>query len=224
MANTNKLFTANILDNVSDEFGYTVTMSARQKKDIDPAHAIVYQNVPKGKRFLHELSDHIPQLLRVFYLTPIDKEITCDIIVEFPCSKPAKVLKQIRRLKGEFTHEPCSYPEYIQQWRESYPIKLTNRFEILLSEMDDDTPLEAVTSLNFEEPNSEEPNFDEESIESDTESDDWVSVVRRKPGMLTRMKKRRQEQCRWGDHCAKASNCPNKHTSSFPLRGQNRTK
>ena len=54
--------------------------------------------------------------------------------------------------------------------------------------------------------------MDDDSIESDTESDDWVSVVRRKPGMLTRMRKRKEEQCRWGDHCAKASNCPNKHT------------
>ena len=42
MANTNKLFTANILDNDSDKFGYTVTMSTREKQDIDQAHAIVY--------------------------------------------------------------------------------------------------------------------------------------------------------------------------------------
>ena len=46
----------------------------------------------------------------------------------------------------------------------------------------------------------------------DTGEDDWITVVRRKAGKRTLIQRRRETPCKWGDHCAKASECPYLHT------------
>ena len=38
--------------------------------------------------------------------------------------------------------------------------------------------------------------------------DKWAS----KPEMVARMKKQKEKQCKWGEHCVKASNCLYSHT------------
>jgi len=93
LANSNTLFTAKSLDEVQQMFGYTALWSTHEKNDIDAAHAIVYKNVPRGKRFLRELAAHLARLLRLFYVTSINHNGTCDVIVEFPKSKPEVVLR-----------------------------------------------------------------------------------------------------------------------------------
>ena len=197
------------LDDVQDKFGYTAYMSTRDKTDIDPNHAIVYQDVPKGKRFLYKMADHIARMLRNFYFTSIEKEETQDLIVEFPRSEPEVICQQLRRL-GEFDYQPCSYPEYTHQVHP--PIQTTNCFQAL-GEIDDEPPLPAFTrsmSPDIDSIDESEPSAESECEERN--EDDWASVVRRKPGMLTRMKKRKEEQCKWRDHCDMAAHCPYSHT------------
>ena len=211
MANNNPLFTAKKLDDVQDKFGYTAYMSSRKKMDIDPGHAIVYKDVPKGKRFQYKMANHIARLLRIFYFTSIEKEETQDIIVEFPHSKPDVVFQQLRKLGG-FDYQPCSYPEYTHQVQGHPPIQTTNRFQAL-GEIDDEPPLEALTrSMSLDLDSIDESELSAENECEERNEDDWASVVRRKPGMLTRMKKRKEEQCKWRDHCVMAAHCPYSHT------------
>ena len=212
MARNQKLFTTNILDSHRDEFRCTAKMSACKKKDINPDHAIVYRDVPKGERFIKELSAHISRLSKFLYYVSIPKEGTCDVILEFPNSTSDTILKKLRKLKEEFDFTPCSYPEYTSRHisKKSQPIELTNRFEILDVQEEKDEPpleLEAITrsmSMDLDKI--------DESLESDSEdnSDDWSDML--KPEMLKKLKKRKQEQCGWGDHCAKGLKCPYSHT------------
>lgn len=133
LANTHHpLFTAKTLNSVKESFSYTAIKSTHEKKDIDPAHAIVYKDVPGGKKFMFKLADHIYRLMRLFFITPIENGNLQDLIVEFPNSKQEVVLKKLHEL-GKFQYQPCSYPEYMQnrQPHEGFKLKLTNRFQAL---------------------------------------------------------------------------------------------
>lgn len=132
------------------------------------------------------------------------------MIVEFPFSKPDVIFAKLRKL-GNFDYEPCSYPEYESQLQQSQPILITNRFEAL-GEIDDESLLEAVTTSMSLDIDDFDPN--EQSVEGDIDdtSDEWTTIVRRKPGTITSIKKRRETPCKWGDHCVKAADCPYHHT------------
>lgn len=215
MANTrDDLFTANILDTVVESFGFTATWSTHDKKDIDPAHAIVYRDVPKGKRSRNMVRDHMHRLMRLFYITTCSKESTQDLIVEFPETKSEVVIKRLRKL-GEFEFSLCSYPEYKSQLRQqTYEIQITNRFEALGEiEADEESLLDVVESsmsLDLEDFSSDGESA-AESTDGDT-CDNWETEVRRIVGKRTSNKKRKETQCTWRDHCVKAAECPYLHT------------
>lgn len=214
LASTNPLFTAKILDGIKDRSGYTAFMSPQVKNDIDPAHAIVYKRVPQGKEFLHKLCHHLARLLRLFYITSIKKEgagLTCDLIVQFPNSKPDVVLNQLRRL-GNFEYQPCGYPQYTLQ-QKSQPIhsqSLTNRFEAL-SDIDEESLLDSHKSLQLDSA-APDHTFTQYDRDTNDEPDNWLTALYRKPGRLTRMQRQLETQCKWREHCAKASECPSFHT------------
>lgn len=44
------------------------------------------------------------------------------------------------------------------------------------------------------------------------DSDDWITVLNRKPGALTHMRRRKDTRCKWEDHCAGGSQCSYRHT------------
>ena len=214
------LFTANILDTVQDSFGYTATWSTHDKDDIDPAHAIVYRDVPKGKRSRNMVRDHMQRLMRLFYITTYTKENAQDLIVEFPKTKSEVVMKKLRKL-GEFEFSLCSYPEYKGQLRQHlYELQITNRFEALSKiEADEESLLDVVESsmsLDFDDISSDGESSDEETVAESTDGsdtyDNWATEVRRIVGKRTSNKKRKETQCSWRDHCAKAAECPYLHT------------
>lgn len=214
LANSKQLFTANCLDSVQGSFSYTAYMSTHDKKNIDPAHAIVYREVPRGKHFFFELAGFINRLMRLFFITSVESQAEGkrDLIIEFPKSNPELVFKQLRKL-GNFGFQPCSYPEYKHGLRQQhYHIETKNRFEALGEiEIDNDSLLDAVESsmsLEMDEISSED------SVETGDDFDDWATELRRKVGKTTRNKKRRQMQCKWGDHCAMAAGCPYLHNEA----------
>lgn len=103
LANTHALLTANSVDKIQESFGYTAYMSTRKNKDIDPAHAIVYKDVPGGKPFLYRLLGHLNQLMRLFFITSVDSQAggKQDLIIEFPKSELIVVTEELDNL-GEF--------------------------------------------------------------------------------------------------------------------------
>ena len=221
LANTNpEFFSVKKLDEVQDRFSYTAVMSTRQKTDVDPAHAIVYKDVPRGKRFTYALAGQIARLMRLFYITSIDynTEDKQDLIVQFPNTNPDTVLALLRKL-GTFEYQPCSYPVYTSGLqKDSKSITTFNKYEALQKIDSDSLPdaVESSMSLDLEDLKSTSPQakpdpHKAESCNEDLE-DDWVTVVRRKAGRMTRMRRRRETQCEWGDHCAKASECPYLHS------------
>ena len=208
LANKEKLFTANKLDEFLDKFGYTSYMSRRDKKDIDPTHAIVYKDVPKGKEFERTLANHINKLLRLFFITCVDKVATRDLIVEFPRSNPDYVLTELKKLKG-FDYQPCSYPEY------SHPIpkhlKHSTYYYSAYGEIEEETLLgAALSSMDLGDVDTGNMDATEQQASGDT--DTWGSVLYRTPGLYTKLKKKREMPCKWGEHCIKAADCPNSHT------------
>ncbi len=152
LANTNDLFTVHKLDTVQAQFGYTAIMSTRKKRDIDPAHAIAYVDVPRGKRFVYSLAGYIAQLMRLFYITSNDfvKEGKQDLIIEFPNTTPEVVLKQLSR-HGKSAYQPMSYPQYMSQLqKESKPV-LSSTIYKAIGEIDDDLIHNVADSFDIED-------------------------------------------------------------------------
>ena len=115
-------------------------MSTRRDKRVNPVGAIVvvFCGVLKGKRFRDNFVNTIARLMRLFYFTCMSckEEGRCDLIVEFPKTKPDLVLGMLKNM--ELSHEPCSYPEYMSTWQETtLQLEVTNRFKAL-GELDDD--------------------------------------------------------------------------------------
>lgn len=224
LASTHKTFTVNYLNSVSDHFSFIAYMSTRDKKDIDPSHAIVYRDVPVDERFLQMLINHLVQLKRLFYITSIVKQTEGekDLIVEFPESNPDVVLTEIRKL-GIFSHQSCSFPEYtMRKEKIEQPIPTTNRYGAL-STLDEDY----ITSGHIERPSTDSEAMEnmgdtnttrgrstsQNAGENDTESStDWRVELRRQPGKMTHMKRRKETPCLHGDHCQKAAQCHYLHT------------
>jgi hypothetical protein len=205
LANTHDWFTAECLDSVEEQFSFTSYMSTRMKKDADPAHAIVYRDVPAGKRFLNLIADHIHRLLRLFYITSVDSQTAGkrDLIVEFPNSKPEVIFKQLRTLE-RFEFQPCSYPEH---WTQSVPLSQRYEYKALV-EIDEESLPEVIDML----PDTDEVTASSLSTEHAEDFDDWRTELRRKVGRMTYVKRRRETECKWGDHCASASECHYLHT------------
>ena len=219
LANTHKLFTASALDSVQDSFSFTAIKSTLEPTDVDPAHTIVYKDVPGGKQFVYTLADHISRLMRLFYISSIEKESTQDLIMQFPNSTQNVVLKKLDVL--EFDYQPCSYPEYLKSRKhQGFVLKLTNRFKALTGIDTDDfeSVLEAVEAsmrTKLEDMSLGSTTIGEASTqeeESVGDFDDWETEVRRKVGKMTNNRRRKEIKCRWGDHCAVAFDCPYKHT------------
>lgn len=210
LAKTHPLFTANCLDSVQQPFSFTAFMSSHDKKGINPAHAIVYREVPRGNRFLCELAGYINRLMRFFFITSVECQASRkrDLIIEFPNSHPDVVLQQLKKL-GDFGYQPCSYPEYAHgRTRQHFQIETKNRFQAFGDiEIDNDSLLDAVESsmsLEMDEISSDQGSSTEAS-------DNWATELRRKVKNTAR---RREMLCRWGDHCAMGSECPYLHTKA----------
>lgn len=215
LANAEERFTVNKLDDVETAFSYREYKSTRASNDIDPARAVVFRDVPNTKKFYYSFANDLMRLLRLFYITCIDSASGRDLIVEFPKSNPAVVLREMKRCK--IGNEPCSYPEYTStRKRIETTITIKNRFEALaeLEDSDDEAFTEAIeSSLNIEpdEILSDPDNADDTDSEM---SDTWISAVRRKAGKKTQVQKRKNTPCQWGIHCSMASECPYLHTEN----------
>ena len=209
LANRHHLFTANCLDKVEKSFSFTAYMSNRQKNEIDPAHAIVYREVPADEGFKFMLADHMHRLLRLFYITsvksPKEKK---DYIIEFPKSKPDAILTELYKMNA-FPYKPCSYPEYIRNEKQiPQPTLITNRFEAFDSDYESD--LDRISDSGDIASAWGSTNAD--YITHNSEDSTWDTEVRRNPGKIVHAKKIKNTQCKWGDHCKKASQCPYQHT------------
>ena len=206
LANTHGLFTVTCLDTITDQFGFTAFMSNRLKRDIDPAHAIVYRDLPAEENVKLMLANHMHRLWRLFYITCVESQAKGkkNYIVEFPRSNPEVVLKQLQQLGG-FRYHPCSYPEYTMRIPQHHqPIATTNRFEVF----DPDSDYE---SLPDEAPYVEQLQSAEYEADISNTFDifEWTTENRSKPG---RMSRARETRCEKRDHCPEASACPYQHT------------
>ena len=213
LANTNDLFTVNKLDKAQKKFSYTAIMSTRNERDIDSAHAIIYKDVPRGRRFLYTLAGHMSRLMRVLYITRHDfvKEDKQHLIFQFPHSKPEHVLKQLSKYNMEY--QPCSYPEYISSLEHnSEPIQRLKYKVVAVGELDIDSLQESPMNMDIEAIGSNGSTAETKGDISDKDDDDeWETVARKKAGRMTYMGRRKDIPCEWGDHCAKAGDCPYKH-------------
>ena len=217
LAHAHENFTAKYL---GEEFSFTAYMSTRDKKDIDPAHAIVYRDVPADDSFLQtQLIESIRQLRRLFYMTNIETQIEGrrDVIIEFPQSNPEDVFVEIRKLSNLSDYQPCSYPEYKTGTKKlNQPIPTRNRFKSLGKFPSLDVEDSAVTEEPPDEHSSAEGQFmtsQDDLEESDAKSNSpWKTELRRQPGKMTHMNKRKEMCCTRGDHCPKAFECPYQHT------------
>lgn len=221
LANESELFTIKYLDGFKGNLGYRAVNKAIKPQNVNPAHAIVYRDVPKGKRFMETLVDYLNQLMRLFYIGSVSKESTRDLFVEFPHTKAEVVLRKLRKLKT-FKYQPCSFPEYTSSIPSTiqFSLKLTNRFEPLTGiDTDDQEVLVNIfkkSSLGMVDSArattevlgrvTEEGAPDKEA---EVKFDDWESELRRK---INRSKKRKEMHCKWGDHCSMAFDCPKEHS------------
>ena len=215
MANTNDFLKVFKLDDFVTKFSYFTFKSTRASNDINPAHAIVFQNIPEGN--FYKFANDLMRLLRLFYISSVDssRKGEKDLIVEFPKSRPEDIFSLLRQCK--FGTEAISYPQYIAQIKAIPPIETTNRYEALnnLDDCDSEEIIEAVeSSLEVEVPDMVPPTTRSENGDDDTEADDWVAVVRRKfeAGRKTRVQKRRDTPCQSGIHCVKNLACPYAHS------------
>lgn len=206
LANSEKLFTTKKLNDFEDQFSYTAYISTRDKKDIDPAHAIVYRNVPKKRKIEHQLAEHIARLSLIFYITRIDKEDSCDLIIEFTETNPHKILQYLPKLGNFHDSKPCSYPEYTHPISED--MKMSSIYYAMYGQKEDLTSEAVASSMNLDEKDIEKYTDDDGPGDSGA----WPVCVRRKPGLLTTIKREKETDCRWGDHCSKAINCRFKHS------------
>ena len=221
MANTENFLTVFKLDDFVTKFSYFAFKSTSVPSDINPAHAIVFQNVPEGN--FYKFANNLTRLLRLFYISSIDSSIKGrkDLIVEFPNSRLEDIFLLLQRCK--FGIEAISYPQYAAQIKAIPPIETTNRYEVLnnLDDCDSEEIIEAMeSSLEVEVPDIVPPSTATEYAitsgngDNDAEADDWVAVVRRKfeAGRKTCVQKRRDTPCQWGIHCVKNSACPYAHS------------
>lgn len=214
LANANRLFTANQLDNVEARFSFTAYMSKRRKTEIDPTHAIVYKDALADDDFQYTLADHMHRLLRLFYMTIVQSQDPGkrDYIIEFPNSDPEEILYHLRSYMAtsHFEYQPCSYPEYrtrLKQIHQPARILTTNRFAPLVdsdyeSLPDTDSMSHVTTIADMASPSE----LEIKATEFSYNVEDWNVEIRRKLGKTTKTK------CKWGQHCFNASKCSYLHT------------
>ena len=197
LANQHPEFRAQTLDSVQNLFGYTAYMSNHNKKKVNPAHAIVYRDVPGDEMFLRALANHMDRLSRLYYITSVESQTAGekDYIIEFPYSSPEVVLEKIRKL-GYFEYQPCSYPEY------SHHSNFPTSIEIYQ---------EQLPKHNAQAPEEKRLDTSRELDECDSDDDSedfnkWDIIGRKNPPKTKKMR------CPWKDHCDKAAQCPNIHT------------
>ena len=211
LANTNNdLFKIKYLDDEQQErFSYTAVRSST-KRDINPTRAIVYRNVHKDG--FYELADYINDLEHTFFITPVllEQGGRQDLIVEFPNTNPEVMLRKLSRSKY-FPYQPCSYPEYSAN---SKPISLlslplTNRFEALIDK-NEDLLVDAASHLHLQDSLMHGEHDGDEAEDYSK----WQLVFYKNPAIMEQVRKRRETECPWKDHCASASLCQYKHTEA----------
>ena len=74
MANTEKFLTVFKLDDFVTKFSYFAFKSTRIPSDINPARAIVFQNVPGGN-FYKFFANNLTRLLRLFFISIVGSSI-----------------------------------------------------------------------------------------------------------------------------------------------------
>ena len=209
LANTEERFSVQKLDDVETEFSYKEYRSTRLTYDVDPSKTLIFPDVPTDKKFYYSLANDLCLLLRIFYIARIysDSLKRLDLIVEFPNSTAEEVFSELKRCK--IAEKPISYPEYMSTRKEPQPkFRVTNRFEALgdLEDSDEEALSEAIeSSLNIE------PDDIKPDTEKKEQSDTWVSVVRKKAGKRTIIRRRHATPCKWGIHCAMAYYCSYYH-------------
>ncbi len=156
LANTETLLRVQEIDNIAEEFSFTSFMSTRVSGDIDTARAIVFKDLPNNKRALRNFASDLNCLLRVFYITPIQRSGVQDVIVHFPKSKLDDILKLLKQLN--FSHQAYSYAEYNSERtlakHQPPQLLLTNRYQALsdIDTSDFETTADAITgSLNVDD-------------------------------------------------------------------------
>lgn len=209
-ANEENKLTVQKLEDVEMTFSYKEFKSTRVATDIDSTRAIVFRDVPATKKYYNSLANDLCRMLRLFYISCVDTAGgKRDMIVEFPKTKPAVVLRELKRLN--IGSNPCSYPEYRSAAQvKCFEIGMSNRYEAL-SELDesDDALVEAIeSSLSIEPEELANDPIDSESEMSDT----WIFVARTVAGKKTSLQKRRMTPCVFGIHCSGALECPYFHT------------
>lgn len=228
LANKESLLSVQEIDDIADHFSFTAYMSTRVSGDINSARAIVFKDVPSKEKMLY-FATTLNCLLRLFHITQIKRsEELKDIVVEFPKSKPEKILEQLKKLN--FSYKACSYAEYVSGTtlakHQPPPLLQTNRYQALgdIDTSNYESTAEAITgSLNItdidevitEEDTAEATPADSEASNPDEEDDDgteWILVVNKKAGAWSRRRKLKQIRCRWEIHCAMALQCKYLHT------------
>lgn len=204
------LFTINYLDDKQATFSYTSVMSSN-KRNINPAHAIVYTNIPKAG--LYELADYFNRLEHQFYITalPLRERGKHDLVVEFPHTNPEVILTKIDRRK-DCPYQPCSYPQYSAKPEDLPKLPLSNRFQALCID-DDDVLVDAADSQDLQDRTLSLIHGEHDGDEAEDYSK-WESVLYKNPAVMERVRKRRETECQWKDHCVRASLCPYKHTEA----------
>ncbi len=200
LANTADRFQVWKLDTIKLEFSYVQFKSSRPPKDMDPRKMAIYKEVPNTKSFFYQLANELCLLSRIFYISrtrrPEQPPDTVDLVVEFTNSNIEHVFKQLRK---STTIVPISYPEYTSLRMDKLAIRVASRFEAVGS-IDDVVP----EAMNIEP--------DDLDSSQDEPGNEWDQVIRRKPGMITKMLRIKKTPCQWGDHCAAGLACKHAHT------------
>ena len=213
LANKVGSFEAKLLDEIKGSFSSTAIMSTRQCNRIKPECAIVFREVPESKSYLFDLANVMHRLMRIFYVT----SIPCargkqDVVFEFPKTKPAVILKLLKKVDLEY--EPCDYPTYESSKRpmENFKMQLTNRFESEKVELDDNFYQNLEPFFLAQSIEDGLASTSSEDVETSEEDDCWITVVSKKIDKIEWITRQRQIPCKWKEHCTNGTTCRNFHS------------
>ena len=212
MANRTALLKVKEIDDVADKVSFTSYKSTRNKRDEDPEHSIVLKGIPHTKADKQMVVDCLFRLLRLFYITEMQSktEGLLDFLVEFPRSRPDVVLKQMGKSGSMLSAHAISYPQYVTEQKGLLThelIRFTSQYQTIenATASDYETAVEAISG-------SLSSSMDELPELSDQDEDDgWITYITKQAGLSTQRKKQKEISCRWGIHCAKASDCGYQH-------------
>lgn len=185
-------------------------MSTHGKKGVDPAHAIVYRDIPADEFSKRMLAHHMDRLSRLYYITITESQTggKMDYIIEFPNSNPEVVFAQLRKIRDFHGCQPCSYPQYAQHAVQPTSTPSEEKLPEAKAPVPETPPQTPSRNVGGQFQSAEY----EADISDTFDILEWTTEVRRKPGKITYMKRRKETRCEKGDHCPDASDCPYLHT------------